>query len=106
MEGEQIQEDVSSIVLSDIEDKKITLSDFKGKVLVFTGGHRPAAELADQWLQTLAKETSTMQDVAYYPLALIGKLPVFISKESLKGELEEIAKMLSGLINSLEKRNT
>ena len=90
MEGEQIQVDVSSIVLSDIDDKAITLSAFKGKVLVFIGGHRPAAEQSDKWLQALVKECSTMQDVKVGPLAFIGKLPMFISKESVKGELKKV----------------
>jgi hypothetical protein len=90
MEGEQMQLDVSSIALTDIDDKAVTLADFKGKVLAFVGGHRPAAEQSDQWLQALVKECSTMQDVKVGPLAFIGKLPMFISKESVKGELKKV----------------
>jgi hypothetical protein len=90
MEGEQLELDVSSVALSDIDDKAVTLADFKGKVLVFIGGHRPAAEQSDLWLQALVKECSTMKDVKVGPLAFIGKLPMFISKESVKGELKKV----------------
>lgn len=90
MEGEQLQVDISSVAFSDIDDKKVTLADFKGQVLVLLAGHRPAAEESDKWLQALLKECSEMKDVKVMPLALIGKLPMFISKASLKGELKKV----------------
>ena len=89
MEGEQIQVDVSSVVLSDIDDKKITLSDLKGKVVVFSGGGQPAAEQCEQWVAALLKECGTMKDVMFKPLAFVGRLPVFVDKGIIKGEMRK-----------------
>jgi peroxiredoxin len=89
MEGEQIQVDGASIVLSDIDDKKVTLSDFKGQVVVLTGGGQPAAAQCQQWLPALAKECSAIKDVIFKPLALVGRLPTFVSRDTLKGEMRK-----------------
>ena len=90
MEGEQIQVDVSSVVLSDIDDKRITLSDFKGKVVLLTGGASAAAKQSEEWLHALVRECSTMKDVKYAPIAFVGKLPPFIPKGMIKSEFKKM----------------
>jgi predicted transcriptional regulator len=89
LEGEQVQVDVSSVILTDIDDKKFTLSDLKGKALVFAGGGQPAAEQCEQWVAALMKECSTMNDVIFRPLAFVGRLPVFVDKGIIKGEMRK-----------------
>jgi hypothetical protein len=93
MEGEQVQVDVSSVILSDIDDKRTTLSDFKGQVVVLSGGAKAAADQAEEWLHPLAKELGAMKDVKYAPIAFVGKLPPFIPKGMIKSDFKKMAVM-------------
>jgi hypothetical protein len=90
MEGEQIQVDVSSVILSDIDDKRVTLSDFKGKVVVLSGGAQAAADQAEEWLHALVKECSPMNDVKFSPIAFVGKLPPFVPKGMIKSAFKKM----------------
>ncbi len=85
---EELKVDVSNVSLSDINDHEFSLSSFKGKPLILSGGGGMAAmEEAKKWRKALEKEYGARKDLKYVELAFIGKLPPFFPKQFIKNNI-------------------
>lgn len=86
---EELEIDVSHVCFNDINDKKIFLSDFIGKILLLIGGGQGATEKSKKWEEILEKEYSTCKDVMIAGIAIIGKLPPFVHKSFVKAKVKK-----------------
>jgi hypothetical protein len=95
---ENVEIDVSDITLSDIDDNKVSLADFKGKTVVLAGAKREGADEARRWGKELSKECESLKDVQYVRIAFVGRIPAFVPKKFIKGLLRGSASAVPPLI--------
>lgn len=86
---EELDIDVSHISFNDINDKKISLSDFIGKTLLLVGGGQGATEESKKWERALEMEYGACEDVMIGGIAVIGKLPPFVPKSFVKAKIKK-----------------
>ena len=89
--GEEAKVDASGVTFSDLEDKEIPLSSFRGQVLVLFGGDRGAAEETRKWGTALVKECHSRAGVECFEAAFGGPLPRFVPKGMVKKKISEQA---------------
>ncbi|MFC2045715.1 dihydrodipicolinate synthase family protein [Chloroflexota bacterium] len=87
----EVKADVSEAIFSDVDDNKVSLTNFKGKVTVLFGGGKEASEETKKWGQILSREHPSLQHVNLIEAAFVGKLPPFIPKQMVKKGLVESA---------------
>jgi len=83
--------DVSAVSFSDLDDREVPLSSFKGQVLVLFGGARGAAEETKRWGLALLGECEARQGVTCVEAAFGGPLPRFVPKGAVKKRIREEA---------------
>lgn len=88
---EEAREDVSAVTFSDLDDNKVSLSSFRGQVLVLYGGGRGATEETKKWGEALVTEYEGREGVKAVEMALGGPLPRFVPKGAVKKKIREEA---------------
>jgi len=87
MNHEELMIDVSNVCFYDINDQKVSLSIFKGAILILSGGGSQAAmEEAKKWRKSL-EEYAARENVKYIEVAFVGKLPPFFPKQFIKNNI-------------------
>lgn len=87
MNPEELMIDVSDVSLYDVNDQRVSLSSFKGTILVLSGGGSQAAmEEAKRWRKAL-EEYTIHESVKYIEVAFVGKLPPFFPKQFIKNNI-------------------
>ena len=95
---EDVEIDVSDIILTDIEDNEVRIADFKGKTVVAAGAKREGSDEARRWGKKLSKKCESFKDVHYVRIAFVGKIPAFVPRKFIKGLLKGSASAVSPLI--------
>lgn len=92
MSSEELMIDVSNVYLYDINDQKIYLSNFKGTILILSGGGSQAAiEEAKIWRKAL-EDYAAKEGIKYVEAVFVGKLPPFVPKKFVKSKIMEDVK--------------
>lgn len=87
MGSEELMIDVSNVYLHDINDQKVSLSSFKGAILVLSGGGSQAAiEEAKRWRRAL-EEYTAQESIKYIEVVFVGKLPPLVPKKFIKSKI-------------------
>lgn len=89
---------VSNVCFYDIEDQKVSLTDYKGKILILVGGGEGATEESKRWGEVLTKEYGMCEDVMIVGIAIVGKLPPFVPKRLVKDRIKK-ASVVTPLID-------
>lgn len=90
--------DASNVCFYDIKDQKVSLSDYKGKILILVGGGQGATKESKRWGEVLAKEYGMREDVMIVGIAIVGKLPPFVPKRLVKDRIKK-ASVVTPLID-------
>ena len=85
---EGLNVDVSNLVLQDLDDKKVSLSTFKGNVLVMSGGGQAAIPDAQKWGVDLEKACASA-GAKFTGFAPITNLPSFVPKNLVKDQMRK-----------------
>ena len=98
LEVQQVEIDVSDIMLMDIEDREVKLGDFKGRPVLLVGAGREGADEARKWGKELLVKCKEYQEVEYSRIAFVGKLPAFVPRKFIKGLLKSSSSASTPLI--------
>lgn len=86
---EELRIDVSSLSIPDAYDKEIFFSNFRGKVVVLSGGGRGAVSEAKKWDNALHKKAEERGDFIFFAIGFVGKLPPVVPKLLVKKEAQK-----------------
>ncbi len=85
---EEFNMDVSSLSLPNAYDEIVSLTDFKGKVVVLAGGGQGTVEESKKWGNALAEACAGREGLQYYGVGFLKKLPAFVPKLMVKSNVK------------------
>ena len=86
---EDLELNVSTLALPDAYDKEVSLSSFKGQVLVLSGGGQGSISEGKKWDAALHKEAEARGDFKFIAIGFVGKLPPFVPKGMIKEQVKK-----------------
>lgn len=85
---EEFQVDISGLTLPDAYDKEVSLSDYKGKVIVLSGGGQGTIQESEKWDPALAEACAEKEWVQFFALGFLKNLPSFVPKAMIKANVK------------------
>jgi len=85
---EEFNLDVSSLSLPNAYDEIVSITDFKGKVVVLAGGGQKTIEESKKWGNALAEECAVREGLQYYGVGFLKGLPAFVPKLMVKSNVK------------------
>jgi succinate dehydrogenase/fumarate reductase flavoprotein subunit len=90
--------DTTNASFSDLNDRKLSLSEYKGKILILVGGGQGAAGETEQWGKKLAAVYGDNPGIKLCSLAIV-RLPPFVSKNVVVNQLKKTSVLPDLLID-------
>ncbi len=85
---EEFNVDVSALSLPDAYDQTVSITDFKGKVVVLAGGGQGTIEESKKWGAALSEACAEREGLQYYGIGFLKGLPAFVPKLMVKSNVK------------------